>query len=190
MKKTNFILTLIAVFLVGSLSAQVTEKDASSRGDKTKSERTETTASTSDTPDKAKLEQEAQQMAKEMTTKMDEVLNLSADQEKKAMAANLQYARQMIEIKAKHRQHPEAGNETEAKAARERLQDAKMKEYKSFLTKDQAAKFNEHRDNLKDEKGEKMTKEEKKQKVEDMTPEERERLKKEKEEKKSEKSSN
>ncbi len=45
---------------------------------------------------------DAAQTAKEWTQKMDEVLNLTPDQEKRIMEINLRYANRMEEMKTKY----------------------------------------------------------------------------------------
>ncbi len=164
----------------GSSTSTTTTEQASKDKNKDKDSRDR-----SGTSDKEQMDKKAQEMAKEWTAKMDEVLSLSADQKKKAMDVNEKYARQILEMKMKHKDNPDGMSESQMQAAKDKLTEARLKEYQSFLTKEQAAKFKEHRDGLKSDK-EKMSKEEKKEKVENMTPEEREKMKEEHKKDKSE----
>jgi hypothetical protein len=184
MRKTTLILTIAsAIFFTGAF-AQVTDRG----GEKAESKKVEHDQN----PDKAQLEHKAMEMAQEWTNMMDQKLSLSADQKQKAMEVNKKYAKQLLELKMKHHN---GGDEAALKAEKERITQARFNEYKSFLTKEQMAKFKKERDTTKKEKMENMTpeekermmekKEEKKEKMENMTPEEKERMEKRKEEKKS-----
>ncbi|MBC8045860.1 MAG: hypothetical protein H7Y00_03645 [Fimbriimonadaceae bacterium] len=184
MKKVTFILLLAGTILFSNVQAQI------DRGGETTSKK-ETGKDMpvdpkKDNPDKADVEKKAKEMAADWTKMMDDKLSLSADQEKKAMTVNMKYAKQLVELKMKHHNNPGA-SEAAIKTEKDRITEARLKEYKGFLNKEQMAKFNEHRSDLKEDK---MSKEEKKEKIENMTPEEKEKLKAEKEKRKAEKSSN
>ncbi|MFN0276472.1 MAG: hypothetical protein ACKVPJ_12045 [Chitinophagales bacterium] len=189
MKKTSLILTIVgSMFLTGAFAQSKTGERG---GEKTAPQSTE-----QGTSDKAQVEKKAQEMAAEWTKMMDEKLKLSADQKQKAMAVNEKYAKQLIELKMKNHNNPNA-DEAMLKAEKEKITQARFNEYKSFLSKEQMAQFKKERDSTKKEKMEGMSeeekaqmrenKDEKKEKKENMTEEEKERMEKRKEEKKAEK---
>ncbi len=173
MKKATIIFLLLGAFTFGTASAQTQTKEGATKTTTTTSKEDSKSTTKHDKMDD-RISSDVQQRAREMTQKLDEVLNLTPDQEKKAMEINLRYLNKLEDFKQKAH---DSGNmdRDKIKSQRDDLTRQRLNEYKSFLTKEQWAKFEAHRNNLKDD--DKMSKDEKKEKMENMTPEERERMK-------------
>ena len=187
MKKASVLLVMIATFLFNDSFAQVTTKGGTSS--------TPTTTQTdkkdkSDRNDKVKdnMSGDAASMAKEWTTKMDEMLNLTSDQERKVMEVNLRYANRLEDLKAKYKGMDNPNAEA-AKAEKDELTKQRFKDYSNILTKEQMQKFKEYRNSKKgDGDGNNVDKKEKaKEKYDNATPEEKERMKEEMKDKKDKK---
>jgi hypothetical protein len=204
MKKTTLVLALISMTAFGTLQAQIDrggtttetrEKEAGKYETKGKEEKPKVTKA-----DKAEKQDQmnkqdrqsspasadAQSRAKEMTDKLDEVLDLTTEQYQKAMQVNLKYCNQLEEMKARNTGN-DAATKEQMKAKKDELSRERLNQYKSFLTKEQWSKFEAHRGEVKEEynsdKGN-MSKEEKKERMENMTPEEKQKMQEKKDQKK------
>lgn len=189
MKKVSLLLVMATTLLFTNSFAQVTQKGGTS----TDKPATSTEKPSSDKKDKVQSEMsgDAASTAKEWTTKMDEICNLDAAQEKKVMEINLRYANKLEELKAKYK-GMENPNADAAKAEKDELTKARFKEYSNVLSKEQMQKFKEYRNSKKDEtKGDSADKSEKKdemkEKYKNATPEEKEKMKEEMKDKKDKK---
>lgn len=204
MKKTTLVLALISMTTFGTLQAQIDrggttttetrEKEDgkySTKGDEAKPKVTKADkAEKQDQMNKQDRQSspasaDAQSRAKEMTDKLDEVLDLSTEQYQKAMQVNLKYVNQLEEMKA--RNDGNAANKEQMKAKKDELSRERLNQYKSFLTKEQWSKFEAHRGDMKEDynsdKGN-MSKEDKKERMDNMTPEEKQKMQEKKDQKK------
>lgn len=189
-------MAFIAMTAFGSVNAQ-----SSSRGDADKQQKKENmseedkermreekanrSSQSQDKKDKMDdhMSGDAQARAKDMTDKMDEVLDLTPDQYKKAMAINLKYTNQLEEMKTRNQgAGDDAATKEQMKAKKDQLSRDRLQQYKSILTAEQWKKFEERRGEMKSDKADhqgngNMTKEEKKERMESMTPEEKQQMK-------------
>jgi hypothetical protein len=171
MKRSIYVLAIVAMasFTTIEASAQVSGKKEQSneqqqdRASKQDKVRSNTSANT-------------RERAQQMTDKLNEVVGLSADQQKKAMEANLRYldAVEAMKMRAKESGNPD---KEAMKGEKDRITRERLNEYKSFLSADQWAKFEDRRGEVKDSREERVKNSEKYQ---NMTPEERERMREKK----------
>jgi len=188
MKKVSVLLVIATTLLFSNSFAQVTQKGGTSTSPATTEKADK---EKSDKKDKVQSEMsgDASSMAKEWTTKMDEICNLDAAQEKKVMEINLRYANRLEELKAKYK-GMDNPNADAAKAEKDELTKQRFKEYSNVLSKEQMQKFKEYRNSKKDDSAG-TDKSEKKDKVKEeyknATPEEKEKMKEEMKEKKDKK---
>ncbi len=188
MKKISLALGLAAALLLNNGFAQT----VNDKGGTTTKNPSSTTSTDNDRQDKVKSEMfgDAAQMAKEWTQKLDEVLNLSPDQEKRIMEINLRYANRMEEMKTKYSSSDNRDMEM-AQKEKDQMTENRLKDYAGVLNKEQMTKFREHRQSLKDSDTDAnyTNKDKAKDKYENATPEDRERMKEEAKEKRDQKQS-
>lgn len=188
MKKSILTLAVVAALLFSNSFAQVVVTDKGGTNTNTGTS-TQDPKSKQDPKDvvQGEMSKDAATTAKEWTQKMDEICNLTPDQEKKIMAINLRYANQIEELKAKYRAMDNP-NADAAKAEKDELTKRRLREYSDVLTKEQMQKFKAYRDSMKgdDHPSSNSNKEKAKDKYKSGTPEEQERMQQEMKEKKEE----
>lgn len=188
MKKASVLLVMIATLLFNNSFAQVTTKGGTK--DNPTSPQTET-KNKSDRNDKVKdnMSGDAAAMAREWTTKMDQMLNLTPDQEKKVMEVNLRYANRLEDLKTKYK-GMDNPNADAAKAEKDEMTKQRFKDYSTILTNEQMKKFKAARSDKKNDgnNGNDVNNKDKaKEKYENASPEEKERMKEEMKDKKDKK---
>lgn len=186
MKKSGVLLAVISALLVTGSYAQTSTP---TRGGNSNAKAQKTEQTTQSTAPGAGNSSSPQATADAWTQKMDDVLHLTPDQKQRISAINLKYANQLEDLKNRYHSmdNPDM---TQAKADKDKITEARINEYSGILNADQMQKFNDHRDKMKSDSGNKaQNKDEMKQNMQNMTPEERQQYKDQMKEKKQNKQS-
>lgn len=153
MKKNLLVFACASLFMFGTAFAQ--SKTSQSGESSSKPATQTTTMSKSSTPSSTHTDRTPEERAKEATDKMTSELNLTADQQQKALQTNLKYYKALEAMQAKK---TEDSSKESAEDHRDYLNKERKDEFRTYLSEEQMTKLEKKLSKEKEDKTERKSK--------------------------------